>query len=155
PKIEEKDLKRPASFRYIGKDLPRIDVPAKVTGAAKYGIDVQVPGMVYAAVLQSPYEGGTPATIDDAAARAVQGVTDVIKLPAGVAVVGASVEATQAGKKALKVDWTEAPAGHHDSERALDEFAAVARDKSRVGNRFFGVGDARAAMDAAARVFRG
>jgi isoquinoline 1-oxidoreductase beta subunit len=55
PKIEDKDLKDPATFRYIGKDLARVEVPQKVTGAAKYGMDVQVPGMVYAAVLQSPY----------------------------------------------------------------------------------------------------
>jgi isoquinoline 1-oxidoreductase beta subunit len=54
PKIEDKDLKAPATFRFIGKDLPRVELPLKVTGAAKYGIDAQVPGMVYAAVLQSP-----------------------------------------------------------------------------------------------------
>ncbi len=155
PKIEERDLKPAASFRYIGKDLARIDVPAKVTGAAIYGIDVQVPGMAYAAVLQSPYEGGTPATIDDAAARAVPGVTDVVRLPAGVAVVGNSVEATQAAKNRLKVTWTDAPAAHRDSERALEDFAVVARDKSRAGNKFTGVGDAKAAMGSATRVFRG
>src|ERR1700694_87136 len=72
PKIEAKDLKDPASFRYIGKHVPRVEVPLKVTGAAKYGMDVQVPGMVYAAVLQSPYPGGTPQTVDDAAARKVR-----------------------------------------------------------------------------------
>ncbi len=107
PKIEDMDLKNPADFRYIGKDLPRLELPTKVTGAAKYGIDVQVPGMVYAAVLQSPYEGGTPATIDDSATRAIPGITDVVRLPAGVGVVGNSVEATQAAKKRLKVTWTE------------------------------------------------
>src|SRR5207302_3684528 len=53
PKIEDKDLKTSATFRLIGKDVPRIEVPTKVTGAAKYAMDVQVPGMVYAAVLQS------------------------------------------------------------------------------------------------------
>ena len=47
-----------ASFRLIGKDVAACDVPAKATGAAKYAMDVQVPGMVYAAVLQSPYQGG-------------------------------------------------------------------------------------------------
>jgi isoquinoline 1-oxidoreductase beta subunit len=93
PKIEDQDLKSASEFRYIGKDLPRLDLPTKVTGAAKYGIDVQVPGMVYAAVLQSPYEGGTPATIDDSVARAVPDVTDVIRLPSGVGVVGNSVAA--------------------------------------------------------------
>jgi isoquinoline 1-oxidoreductase beta subunit len=104
PKIEDKDLKSPADFRYIGKDLPRLELPTKVTGAAKYGIDVQVPGMVYAAVLQSPYEGGTPATVDETATRAVPGITDVVRLPAGVGVVGNSVEATQAGKKTAQGD---------------------------------------------------
>jgi isoquinoline 1-oxidoreductase subunit beta len=48
PKIEEKDLKPAASFRFIGKDVPRVEVPLKVTGPAKYAIDAQVPGMVYA-----------------------------------------------------------------------------------------------------------
>jgi len=114
PKIEENDLKKTPEFRYIGKDLPRLELPTKVTGAAIYGIDVQVPGMVYAAVLQSPYEGGTPAMIDDSTARAVPDITHVIRLPAGVGIVGNSVEATQAAKRRLKVTWTSAPAAGHD-----------------------------------------
>ena len=155
PTIGEQDLKRPPDFRYIGKDLPRVELPTKVNGAARYGIDVQVPGMAYAAVLQSPYDGGSPATIDDAAARAVPGITDVVRLPAGVGVVGHSVEATQAAKKRLKVTWTDAPAAKHDSERALEEFAAIARDPARAGVKFAAVGDARAALAGAARIFRG
>ena len=99
PKIEEKDLKTPADFRYIGKDVPRVEVPLKVTGGAKYGMDVQVPGMVYAAVLQSPYPGGAPDQVDDAAARKVPGVTDIVKLPGGVGVIGTTVEGTQAAQE--------------------------------------------------------
>ncbi|HWN52335.1 MAG TPA: molybdopterin cofactor-binding domain-containing protein, partial [Xanthobacteraceae bacterium] len=108
PKIEDKDLKTPANFRYIGKDLPRVEVPLKVTGAAKYGIDAQVPGMVYAAVLQSPYPGGTPEAVDETRARQVTGITDIVKLPEGVGVIGTSVEATQAAKNLLKVTWSDA-----------------------------------------------
>jgi isoquinoline 1-oxidoreductase subunit beta len=155
PKIEDKDLKKAADFRYIGKDLPRVEVPLKVTGAAKYGIDAQVPGMVYAAVLQSPYPGGGPQTVDDARARQVPGVTDIVKLPEGVGVVGTSVEATQAAKNLLKVTWSDEPAAHHDSERALEEFAAIGRDKSRAGVSYEPVGDAKAAMSRAAKVYRG
>jgi isoquinoline 1-oxidoreductase beta subunit len=155
PAIDDKDLKNASQFRYIGKDLRRLELPSKVTGAARYGIDVQVPGMLYAAVLQSPYEGGTPAAIEDSAARAVPGVIAVIRLPAGVGVVGNSVEATQAGKKRLEVTWTQAPAAGHDSERALEDFARVARDKNRAGVKFAAVGDAAAAMTGAARIFRG
>jgi len=155
PKIDEKDLKPTASFRLIGKDVPRVELPTKVTGAAKYAQDVQVPGMVYAAVLQSPYFGGAPETVDDSAARKVSGVTDVVKLPDGVGVIGTSVEATQAAKALLKVTWGDAPGAKHDSERALEEFAAVGRDKSREGVPYDKVGDAKAAMAMAARVFRG
>jgi isoquinoline 1-oxidoreductase subunit beta len=155
PRIEERDLKPPSAFRYIGKDLPRVDVPDKVRGAIRYGIDVQVPGMLYAAVLHVPYTGGAPASVEDAAARAVPGVTDVVRLPEGVAVVGTSVEATQAAKNLLKVTWSPAPAADYDSERALEAFAAVARDKSRAGLSYRPVGDAKAAMQRAAKVIRG
>ncbi|HKD27285.1 MAG TPA: molybdopterin cofactor-binding domain-containing protein [Xanthobacteraceae bacterium] len=155
PKIEDKDLKAPANFRYIGKDLPRVEVPLKVTGAAKYGIDAQVPGMIYGAVLQSPYAGGKPETVDDARARQVAGITDIVKLPEGVGVVGTSVEATQAAKNLLKVTWSGAPGAHHDSEKALEEFTAIGRDKSREGVPYEAVGDASAAMRSAIKVYRG
>src|SRR5437660_1813597 len=155
PKIEDKDLKPAASFRYIGKDLPRVEVPLKVTGAAKYGIDAQVPGMVYAAVLQSPYPGGRPETVDETRARQVKGVTDIVRLPEGVGVVGTSFEATQAAKNLLKVTWSDAPGAHLDSERALEEFAAIGRDKSREGVPYESVGDAKAALRSAAKIYRG
>jgi isoquinoline 1-oxidoreductase beta subunit len=155
PKIEEKDLKSPANFRLIGKDVPRVDVPSKVTGAAKYAIDVQIPDMVYAAVLQPPYPGGTPQAVDDAAARKVPGITDIVMLPEGVGVVGTGVEATQAAKRLLKVTWSNVEAARHDSETALGQFAEIGRDKSRNGVVYDRVGDAKAAMAGAARVFRG
>ena len=69
PKIEERISSRRRASGSSARTSPRVEVPLKVTGAAKYGMDVQVPGMVYAAVLQSPYPGGAPQTVDDAAAR--------------------------------------------------------------------------------------
>jgi isoquinoline 1-oxidoreductase beta subunit len=150
-----KDLKEPKDFRLIGHDVPRVDVPLKVTGAAIFGIDVQVPGMVYAAVLQSPYYGGAPVTVDDAAARRIPGVTDVVLLPGGVGVIGTTVEATQAAKKLLKVTWSEAKGAQHDSERALEEFAEIARDKSRTGIAYAQVGAAKVAMRGATKVMHG
>ena len=155
PKIEDKDLKASANFRLIGKDVPRVEVPTKVTGAAKYAMDVQVPGMVYAAVLQSPYFGGAPQTVDDAEARKVPGIIDVVKLPDGVGVIGTTVEGTQAAKNLLKVTWANAPGANHDSENALEELAAAGRDMSRDGVPYETKGDAKAAMKGAARVFRG
>jgi isoquinoline 1-oxidoreductase subunit beta len=156
PKIEENDLKPAARFRLIGKDVPRLEVPLKVTGAAKYGMDVQIPGMLYAAVLQCPYPWGSPQTVDDARARRVEGIIDVVKLPEGVGVIGISVEATQAAKALLKITWSEdAEGAHYDSERALDDFAAIGRDKSREGVTYASVGDAKTAMSRTAKVYRG
>jgi isoquinoline 1-oxidoreductase subunit beta len=155
PKITEADLKPTASFRLIGKDIGRVDVPLKVTGRAKYGMDVEVPGMVYAAVLQSPYAGGAPVEVDSARAEKVPGVSAIVKLPEGVGVIGSTVEGTQAAKNLLTVTWSDATGAHLDSERALDEFAAIGRDKSRSGVPYLNDGDAKAAMASAKRVFTG
>ena len=155
PAIEEADLKPVGNFRLIGPDIARIELPLKVTGKARYGMDVQVPGMVYAAVLQSPYPGGAPVQVDDARARAVPGVTDIFKLPGGVGVIGTTVEGTQAAKNLLRVSWSDAPGARLDSERALEDLGAIGRDKSRDGVAYEKTGDAKAAMTSAKSVFRG
>jgi len=155
PAIEEADLKPVENFRLIGTDIARIELPLKVTGKARYGMDVQVPGMVYAAVLQSPYPGGAPVQVDDARARAVPGVTDIFKLPGGVGVIGTTVEGTQAAKNLLRVSWSDAPGARLDSERALEDLGAIGRDKSRDGVAYEKTGDAKAAMTSAKSVFRG
>jgi isoquinoline 1-oxidoreductase beta subunit len=77
--------------------------------------------MTYAG-LTNPYEGGHPETIDDSLAR--EGVTEVVRLPGGVAVIGASVGATQAAKNKLKVTWSAALTATYDSERALTDYAS-------------------------------
>jgi isoquinoline 1-oxidoreductase beta subunit len=155
PAIEEADLKPVENFRLIGTDIARIELPLKVTGKAQYGMDVQVPGMVYAAVLQSPYPGGAPVQVDDARARAVPGVTAIVKLPGGVGVIGTTVEGTQAAKNLLRVTWSDAPGARLDSERALEDLGAIGRDKSRDGVAYEKTGDAKAAMTSAKSVFRG
>src|SRR6202021_4081561 len=70
PEIAESELKKPDQFRLIGKDVMRIELPRKVNGTAQYSIDVQVPGMLYGAILRSPVEGSGPDRIDDAKAKA-------------------------------------------------------------------------------------
>jgi isoquinoline 1-oxidoreductase subunit beta len=155
PQITAADLKKEPQFRLIGrKDIGRVDVPAKVNGSARYGIDVQVPGMVYATVLQSPMEGAKPATVNTEEVMKVKGVTKVLPLPFGVAVVGDSVEATRAGRSALKVTWdtSGATAAKFDSEKAKDEYAAHGRDPNAKAVEWFKVGDAGAALGQAAKV---
>ena len=82
-------LKADSDFKYIGKEFPRLDGLAKSTGTAIYGIDVDIPGMHHALVKRSPVAGGTVASFDGSAALAMSGVTDVVEIASGVAVVAA------------------------------------------------------------------
>ena len=155
PEVPESDYKPRSEYRYLGTDVPRIDIPAKVDGSAEFGIDVRIPGMVYAAVLRTPVEGEEPLEVDDNAARAVPGVTDVVTLPYGVAVVGETVEGTIWGKNALQVTWSENSRFREvDQARDLDEYEARARDLSfSTGNPLWqNVGDIDPAFESADRV---
>src|SRR5262249_34013573 len=118
PKITEADLKPPSQFKLIGrKDIGRVDVPSKVNGTARYGIDVQVPGMIYASVLEAPMEGAKAEVLNLPDVSGMTGVSKVLALPFGVAVLGETVEATRAGRNALKVKWdtSSAAAANTDS----------------------------------------
>ena len=67
--MAESELKRPDQFRLIGKDVMRVELPQKVNGTAQYAIDVQVPGMLYGAILRAPVEGAAPGQVEDAKAK--------------------------------------------------------------------------------------
>src|SRR5215210_7239542 len=158
PPIKETDLKQPSQFRLIGrKDIGRVDVPSKVNGTAQYGIDVQVPGMVYATILQSPMDGAKAEGLNADDVKKIKGVTHVLALPFGVAVVGDTVEATQAGRDALRVKWntTDAKAAPFDSEKAKEEYARKARDPNAEAKEAYKVGDADKALAGAAKVLEG
>src|SRR5207245_4256063 len=93
-------------FRLIGKSVPRVELPDKVVGRAKFGIDAEVPDMIYGAVLRPPIPGSALDTLDDSAARAVPGVIDVIRLPWGIGVVGSGFEAIHKGNAPRQAPWS-------------------------------------------------
>ncbi|WP_396269902.1 molybdopterin cofactor-binding domain-containing protein [Ideonella sp.] len=98
-------LKAAKDFKLIGQPLLRLDTPGKTDGSTKFGIDVNLPGMLVAVMLRSPLPGVKPGTVDDAAAKAVKGVKQVISLPSGVAVLASGYWAAKKGRDALKVSW--------------------------------------------------
>jgi isoquinoline 1-oxidoreductase beta subunit len=112
---KEPKLKDENDFTILGKPQPKPDVPWKVTGRPIFGMDVTVPGMVYASVQHCPVVGGTVKSFDATAAKAVKGVLDVLRVDrrlgdrvtanAGVAVVADSYWAATQGRKKLKIDW--------------------------------------------------
>ena len=156
PEVAESELKKTDQFRLIGKDVMRVELPQKVNGTAQYSIDVQVPGMLYVAILRSPVEGGAPDRIDDAKAKSIAGMVRIVPLPYGVGVIAETPWAAFEAKDALKVTWTRTgKAWGFNSEKALVDFAAAVRDMSQPTKLWAKEGDARAALQTAATVVEG
>ena len=112
PRPEQPRLKDPKDFRYIGKPVQRLDTRDKVLGRARFGMDVQVPGMLVAQVVHCPVFGGKVKAFDGSAALAVAGVRHVVEIPTGVAVVADHFWAAKQGRDALRVTWDDG--GHGD-----------------------------------------
>lgn len=110
---KEPKLKNKSDFKIIGKSIQRPDIPLKISGKAVFGIDVEVPNMVYATVLRSPVIGGSLKSFDAKDALKVPGVIKVVEAKrivgkynySGVAVVAKSYWSALQGRKALKVEW--------------------------------------------------
>jgi isoquinoline 1-oxidoreductase subunit beta len=126
PTAAEITLKTPSEFRYIGKPMPTIDLDNIVQGKGTFGMDAKVPGMVYASIVRSPVFGGTLKSLDDKAAKAVKGVTEVITLDhfqppymfkplGGVAVIGDNTWSAMQGRRALKVEWEQGANATYDT----------------------------------------
>jgi isoquinoline 1-oxidoreductase subunit beta len=128
PVPSEVKLKPKGGFRLIGTAQARIDTPSKVDGTALYGIDVTLPGMLCAALAQSPVLGGKPLSVDSAAALAMPGVRKVLSTDSGVVVIAEQYWQALQARKALKVAWDPGPNAQLDTAaiRALLEKAAAA-----------------------------
>ena len=100
-------LKDPKDFTIIGKATKRLDTPLKVNGTATYGIDVKLPGMVYASLEQCPVIGGKVVSFDASKAKAMPGVIDVVQIDDGVAVVANSYWRAKKARDVLSVKWDE------------------------------------------------
>jgi len=98
-------LKKEEEFRYMGKPMPRVDVPDKVNGKAVYGLDVTLKDLHYAVIARPPAYGAKPLSFDQKAAEQVSGVHKVVQIPQGIAVCAKSLQAALKGRDALKVNW--------------------------------------------------
>lgn len=155
PKVDKTMLKPMAQFKIIGKDLPRVDVAGKTNGSATFGIDVRLPGMVYASLLSAPVQGEKPEKVDDTAAKALPGVKAVVTLPNGVAVVADSFFTARKARELLKVEWSNTSrARRYDSDATLKEYVARAENLGDAGVTWHTHGDAPKELASGARVFK-
>jgi len=150
PVPEKVALKDPKDFKIVGKRTKRLDTAHKVNGSAQYGIDVKLPGMLYASLEQCPVIGGKVVSFDASAAKTMPGVVDVVQINDGVAVVAKSYWQAFTARKSLTVQWDEGPGAAIDhntvlksTRDAFDTIAALPIGKP--------VGDVAQAMQGAAR----
>lgn len=116
PVPKDVKLKDPKEYKIIGKRIHRLDTPAKIYGAAKFGIDVVIPGMVYASVSRCPSIGGKVKSFSSDKAKKVKGVIDVVEIPQGVAVIADSTWNSFMGKQSLEIQWDLGPNANIDSD---------------------------------------
>ncbi|TCK28142.1 isoquinoline 1-oxidoreductase beta subunit [Ancylobacter aquaticus] len=154
PQATEADLKPASQWRYIGRhDVDRVDVPSKVNGTAQFGIDVDLPDMLHGVVLRPPVPGERPERIDDAAAKAVKGVTRIVTLAYGVGIIGESTDAVRRAREALVVSWSNSSRVRtYDSASLAQAYREVGRDLAQPGVPARAEGIAPAAIAGATRV---
>jgi isoquinoline 1-oxidoreductase subunit beta len=121
-------LKKAAQFTFISKDrsTPRVDSPSKCNGTAIYTADVKLPGLLTAVIAWPPGFGAKLLSFDATDAKKVKGVTDVVEVPEGVAVVATGTWAAFQGRRALKVQWDESSSKDLDSDALLTRYRAQA-----------------------------
>ncbi|MCC6918817.1 MAG: xanthine dehydrogenase family protein molybdopterin-binding subunit [Alphaproteobacteria bacterium] len=143
-------LKAKADYTISGTPRQRLDIPAKVDGTAQYGIDVRLPGMLFAAALCSPVAGGRLKSVDEAPARAMRGVSTVVKMDDAVVVVADNTWRARVALEALKPEWDDGANGSLSSD-SIHAGMNAALDKGSFSTDF-SEGDAEAAIKGAPRV---
>jgi isoquinoline 1-oxidoreductase beta subunit len=153
PVPEKVVLKEPKDFRIVGKKTQRLDTPSKVNGTARYGIDVKLPGMVYASLLQSPVIGGTVKSFDATKAKTMPGVIDVVQIPDGVAVVANTWWRAKTARDTISVVWDDGPGATLNYTVMMDGMKGAAAGGAKV-IPIAKTGDAAAALQGAAKVVK-
>src|SRR5271169_1121406 len=123
---KEPTIKTPAQFTFLPRRMPRLDVVHKTDGSAKFGIDAQIPGMVFASISACPVPGGKLKSVDESVLSGAPGILRVVKLEHAVAVV--ATESFWRAKRALsrlQPEWDVGEAGKVDSEQLSEAFHAA------------------------------
>ena len=154
PTVAASELKTKSQFRLIGKNVPRRDTPSKVNGTAQYGIDVKLPGMVYATTLHSPVHKSEPESWNDAEIKRMPGVISTVRLPHGIAIVAQRFEQAVAARNALKATWKPSQATNFNSENALAGYVKVHDDPKAQAQAVEQKGDVKAAFASAANTYK-
>jgi len=120
-------LKDPKNYKVIGKRIHRVDTPDKIYGKAKFGIDIVIPGMYYTAVSRCPSFGGRVKSFDASKTKSLTGVTNVVQISSGIAVIADSTWRAFKGRDALDIEWNLGPNANINSEDIHNELVKNAK----------------------------
>ena len=141
-------LKDPKQFTLIGKPVRRLDTPSKINGTAQFGLDVRLPGMVYAVVARPPVFGGKVVSVDAAEALRIPGVRAVEQVPSGVTVVAEKFWAAKVGRDKLKITWDDGENAALSTTKMREEFSKLSATPGAIARK---AGDPAAALAGAAK----
>jgi isoquinoline 1-oxidoreductase beta subunit len=128
-------LKTPDEYRILGTPVPRLDIPQKVDGSAMFGIDMDLPGMLYATTVHCPVFGGSAKQVDDGKAKEIPGVHSVFTIDNAVAVVAQDTWTAMQGAQALAIEWNEGPNKDLGTDKIRAQLEKAARAGGDVSSR--------------------
>ncbi|MEM1119103.1 MAG: molybdopterin cofactor-binding domain-containing protein [Bacteroidota bacterium] len=152
PEIAESDLKKPADFRLIGKDIPRTDIPEKINGLAKFSIDMRLPNTLFGVIERGKLHGAKPTLKNEETIRQMEGFIKFVFLDYGIGVIASTIERALAIKKALKIEWSEEKVTSFNSQDAYARYTKLANGKLE-RKEITRVGDFRKTFQSAAKTY--
>jgi len=141
-------LKDPKQFTLIGKPVRRLDTPSKTNGTAQFGLDVRLPGMLFALVARPPVFGGKVVSFDASEALKIKGVRVVEQIPSGVAVIATAFWPAKLGREKLKITWDDGENAHLSTPQMIADFSKQSASPGAVARK---TGDPSAALSSAAK----
>ncbi len=153
PDLSEVPLKDPATFKLIGKEIPRTEIPSKVDGTAQFAIDVRLPEMVYGVLERGNLHGAKPTLLNESEVLGMEGVIKLVPYDYAIGVIANKLEQALKAKSQLKIDWSSSDASGFNSEEIYQEYEKIAA-QNQEGEVITEEGDISNAFRNASKVYQ-
>ncbi|MCW5515941.1 xanthine dehydrogenase family protein molybdopterin-binding subunit [Muriicola sp. Z0-33] len=150
--LSEVNLKDPAEFKLIGKEIPRTEIPSKVDGTAQFAIDLQLPGMVYGVLERGNLHGAKPTLINEKEILEQDGIVKIVPFEYAIGIIANSLEKALQLKKMLKIEWSDAQASGFNSDEVFTEYEKIAAG-GNTEKAIVEKGNIKKALGSAARIY--
>lgn len=153
PEFSESDFKDPKSYRFIGIDQPRVDIPGKVTGTAQFAIDIQLPQMLYGVLERGKVHGASPKLNNESEIVSLEGVVKLVYFDYAIGIIAETIDQALAAKKLLNITWSEAISSGFNSQECYKKYEQIAANDTTTGKVIIDEGDINSAIISANKNF--